>query len=68
MLLVYAHKILNQSDVYFFNGSHFIKFIYMALLSRKLYLEILYLVHLCIDTGAIHRQEIMHLSIIFLKL
>ena len=31
--LVYAHEILSQCDVYFLNGSHFSKFLYLALLS-----------------------------------
>ena len=52
----------------FLNGSHFSKFLYVALLSTWLNLEPLYLAQLCINTGATHRKEIMHLSIIFLKL
>ena len=33
MPLVYAHEILSQCDVYFLNGGHFSKFLYLALLS-----------------------------------
>ena len=40
----------------------------MALLSTWAQLEPSYLAQLCIYTGAIHREEIMHLSILFLKL
>ena len=40
----------------------------MALLSTWLSLEPLYLVQLCIYTGATHREKILHLQIIFLKL
>ena len=40
----------------------------MALLSTWLNLEPSYLTQLCIYTGATYREEIMHLSIIFLKL
>ena len=40
----------------------------MWLLSTWLSLEPLYLAQLCIYTGAIHRNKIMHLQIIFLKL
>ena len=43
MTLVYAHEILSQCDVYFLNGSHFSKFLYVAVLSRWLNLEPLYL-------------------------
>ena len=68
MPLVYAHEILSQCDVYFLNGSHFSKFLYVALLSTWLNLEPSYLAQLCINTGATYREEIMHLSIIFLKL
>ena len=42
MPLVYAHEILSQCDVYFLNGSHFSKFLYLALLSTCLNLEPLY--------------------------
>ena len=63
-----AHEILGQYDVYFLNGSHFSKFLYMALLSMWLNLEHSYLAQLCTYTGGTHRVEIMHLSIIFLKL
>ena len=41
---------------------------FVALLSTWLNLEPSYLAQLCIDIGATHREEIMHLSIIFLKL
>ena len=68
MPLVYAHEILSQYDIYFLNGSHFSKFLYLALLSTRLNLEPSYLVQLCTYTRAIHREEIIHLSIIFLKL
>ena len=57
-----------QCDMYFLNGSRFSKFLYVALLPTWLNLEPSYLAQLCIDTGATHREEIMHLSIIFLKL
>ena len=63
--LVYAHEILGQ---YFLNGSHFSKFLYVALLSTWLNLEPSYLAQLCIYTGATYRGEIIHLSIIFVKL
>ena len=53
---------------YFLNGSHFSKFLYVALLSTWLNLEPSYLAQLCIYTGATHREKIMHLSTIFLKL
>ena len=66
--LVYAHEILGQCDMYFLNGSLFSKFLYVALLSTWLNLEPSYLAQLCIYTGATYREEIMHLSIIFLKL
>ena len=66
--LVYAHEILGQCDLYYLNGSHFSKFLYVALLSTWLNLEPSYLTQLCIYTGATYREEIMHLSIIFLKL
>ena len=33
MPLVYAHEILSQCDIYFLNGGHFSKFLYLALLS-----------------------------------
>ena len=32
MPLVYAHEILSQCDIYFLNGGHFSKFLYLALL------------------------------------
>ena len=35
--LVYAHEILGQCDMYFLNGSHFSKFLYVALLSTCLH-------------------------------
>ena len=54
--------------MYFLNGSHFSKFLYVALLSTWLNLEPSYLAQLCIYTGATYREEIMHVSIIFLKL
>ena len=54
--------------MYFLNGSHFTKFFYVALLSMWLNLEPSYLAQLCTYTGATHREEIMNLSIIFLKL
>ena len=66
--IVYAHEILSQCDVYFLNGGHFSKFLYLALLSTWLNLEPLYLAQLCTYTGATHREEIIQLSIIFLKL
>ena len=64
----YAHEILSQCDIYFLNGGHFSKFLYLALLSTWLNLEPSYLTQLCTYTGASHREEIIHLSIIFLKL
>ena len=60
--------ILSQCDIYFLNGGHFSKFLYLALLSTWLNLEPSYLAQLCTYTGATHREEIIHLSIIFLKL
>ena len=66
--LVYAHEILGQCDAYFLNDSHFSKFLYVPLLSIWFNLEPSYLAQLCTCTGATHREEIMHLSIIFLKL
>ena len=66
--LVYAHEILVQCDVYFLNDSHFSKFLYVALLSTWLNLEPSYLAQLCIYTGATYRGEIIHLSVIFVKL
>ena len=68
MSLVYAHEILSQCDIYFLNGSHFSKFLYLALLSIWLNLEPSYLAQLCTYTEATHKEEIIHLSIIFLKL
>ena len=50
------------------NGGHFSKFLYLALLSTWLNLEPSYLAQLCTYTGATHREENIHLSIIFLKL
>ena len=67
MPLVYAHEILSQCDIYFLNGGHFSKFFYLALLSTWLNLEPSYLAQLCTYTGATHREEIIHLSIIFLS-
>ena len=66
--LVYVHEILGQCDVYFLNGSHFSKFLYVALLYTWLNLEPSYMAQLCIYTGDTYRGEIMHLSIIFVKL
>ena len=66
--LVYAHEILGQCDMYFLNGSHFSKFLYVALLSTWLNLGPSYLAQLCIYTGATYRGEIIDLSIIFVKL
>ena len=68
MSLVYAHEILSQCDVYFLNGGHFSKFLYLALLSTWLNLESSYLAQLCTYTGATHTEEIIYLSIILLKL
>ena len=65
--LGYAHEILGHCDVYFLNGSHFGKFLYVALLSTWLNLEPSYLAQLCIYIGATYRGEIMHLSVIFVK-
>ena len=62
------HEILGQCDMYVLNGSHFSRFLYVALLSTWLNLESLYLTQLCIYTGATYREEIIYLSIIFLKL
>ena len=59
---------MGQCDTYFWNGSHFNKILNVALLSTWLSLEPLYLAQLCIYTGAIHREKIMYLQIIFLKL
>ena len=63
--LVYEHEISAQCDVYFLNGSHFSKFLYMALMSTWFSLEHSYLAQLCTCTGAIH---CMNPLIIFLKL
>ena len=52
----------------FLDGSHFRKFLYVALLSTWLNIEPSYLAQLCINTGATHREEIMYLLIIYLKL
>ena len=41
--LVYAHEILGQCDMYFLNGNHFSKFLYVALLPTWLNLEPSYL-------------------------
>ena len=68
MPLVYAHEMLSQCDVYFLNGGHFSKFLYLVLLSTWLNLDPSYLAQLRTYTGATHREEIIHLSIIFLKL
>ena len=68
MLLVYAHEILSQYDMDLLNGSHLSKFLYVAPLSIWLNLEPSYLAQLCTYTGATHGEEIMQLSIIFLKL
>ena len=54
--------------MYFLNGSHFSKFLYVALLATWLNLEPSYLTQLCIYAGGYLQEEIMHLSIIFLKL
>ena len=51
----------------FLNGSRFSKFLYVALQSMWLNLEPSYLAQLCTYTGATYREEIMNLSIIFLK-
>ena len=59
---------LSQYDMYFLNGSHFSKFFYVVLQSMWLNLEPSYLAQLCTYTGATYREEIMNLSIIFLKL
>ena len=66
--LVYAPEIFCQCDVYFLNGSHFSRFIYVVPLSTWFNLKPLYLAQLCICTGASHKEEIKHLLIIFLKL
>ena len=52
----------------FFKWRPFSKFLYLALLSIWLNLEPSYLAQLCTYTGATHREEIIDLSIIFLKL
>ena len=61
-------NIKSMWGIYFLNGGHFSKFLYLALLSTWLNLEPSYLAQLCTYTGATHREEIIHLSIIFLKL
>ena len=66
--LVYAYEMLGQCGVYFLNGSNFSKFLYVALLSIWLSLEPSCLAQLCTYTWATHREEIVCLSIIFLKL
>ena len=68
MALVYAHGLVTEYNLYFLNGSHFSKFLYVALLTTWLNLEPLYLAELCTYTGATYSEEIRHLSIIFLKL
>ena len=52
ILQIHVHGILDQCDVYFWNGSHFNKILEVALLSTWLSLEPLYLAQLCIYTGA----------------
>ena len=61
-------NIKSMCHAYFLNGGHFSKFLYLALLSTWLNLEPSYLAQLCTYTGATHREEIIYLSIIFLKL
>ena len=56
ILIVYAHEILYQCNVYFLNGSHVNKFLYLALLSTWLSLESSYLPQLSTYTGATHRE------------
>ena len=68
MAIVYAHGLVSEYNMYFLNDSHFSEFLYVALLTTWLNLEPLYLAELCTYTGATHRKEIIHLSIIFLKL
>ena len=46
MPLVYAHATLGQHNIYILNGSHFSKFLSVALLSTWLSLEPLYLTQL----------------------
>ena len=65
MSLVYAHEILGQCDIYFWNGSHFSKILNVAFLSTWLSLETSYLAQLCIHTGTTYSAKIMHLQIIF---
>ena len=65
---MYAHKILGQNDMYFWNGSHFSKFLNVALLFTLLCLEPWYLAQLCTYIGAIFRKDIVYLYMIFLKL
>ena len=61
MLLVYTHKIFCQCDIYFWNGSHFSKLLYVALLSIGLSLELSYLAQLYAYTGDTYKEEIMQL-------
>ena len=72
LFCIYAPSIciwnFSQYDIYFLNSSHFIKFLYVAFLSTWLSLEPSYLAQWCIYTGATLREEIMLLSIVFLKL
>ena len=68
MPLVYAHEILSQCDVYFLNGGHFSKFLYLALLFNMIKLRAFIFGTVMHLYWATHRVEIIHLSVIFLKL
>ena len=68
MLLVYAHELLSQYNLYFSNVSHFRSFLYLGLLTKWLHIEPSYLVQVCICSGATHAEGIMQLWTIFLKL
>ena len=57
MFLIYAHEILSQYNIYFLNGGHFSKFLYLALLSIWLNLEPSFSEKLCTYTGATHREK-----------
>ena len=58
---------ISEYNMYFLNGSHFSQFLYVALLTASLSLELSYLAQLWTYTGATLIQEIMQLWTEFLK-
>ena len=56
-------NIKSMWNVDFLNGSHFSRFLYVALLSTWLNLEPSYLAQLCIYTGTTQREKIMHTTV-----